>query len=76
MGAVDTETKAYLSNKERFADAFNFSIYNGDYVIHPENLSPMDTAAIALPYGENDDLFKRRIMECAEKPSRYVGNRR
>lgn len=51
MGAIDTEAKAYMSDKTRFADAFNFSIYNGDYVIQPDNLNPMDTAAITLPYG-------------------------
>ena len=51
MGAIDTEARAYMSDKTRFADAFNFSIYNGDYVIQPDNLNPMDTAAITLPYG-------------------------
>ena len=51
MGAIDTEAKAYMADKDRFADAFNFSIYDGDYVIDPTDLRPMDTAAIALPYG-------------------------
>ena len=53
MGEIDTMAKAYLSDKMRFADAFNFSIYGGDYVIKPDTLSPMDTTAIALPYGTN-----------------------
>ena len=53
MGAIDTEAKAYMSDKTRFADAFNFAIYNGDYVIQPDNLNPMDTVAITLPYGVN-----------------------
>ena len=51
MGAVDTETKSYLSNKDRFADAFNFSVYDGDEVIRADDLKELDTAAIALPYG-------------------------
>ena len=51
MGAIDTEAKAYMSDQTRFADAFNFSIYNGDYVIQPDKLRPMDTTAITLPYG-------------------------
>ena len=51
MGAIDIEAKAYMSDKTRFADAFNFSIYDGDYVIQPDDLSPMDTTAITLPYG-------------------------
>ncbi|MBQ1335726.1 MAG: hypothetical protein IIY37_02200 [Selenomonadaceae bacterium] len=53
MGAIDTEAKAYMSDRNRFADAFNFSIYDGEYVIAPDSLSPMDTTAIALPYGLN-----------------------
>ena len=51
MGAIDTETKAYLSDRRRFADAFNFSVYDGDEVILAEDLKELDTAAIALPYG-------------------------
>ena len=51
MGAIDTETKAYLSDRRRFADAFNFSVYDGDEVILADNLKELDTAAIALPYG-------------------------
>lgn len=53
VSAIDTEAKAYMSDRNRFADAFNFSIYGGDYVIKPDTLSPMDTTAIALPYGVN-----------------------
>ncbi len=53
MGAIDIEAKAYMSDKTRFADAFNFSIYDGDYVIKPDDLNPMDTTAITLPYGVN-----------------------
>ena len=51
MGAIDTEAKAYLSDKKRFADAFNFSVYDGDEVIRADDLKELDTAAIALPYG-------------------------
>ena len=38
MGAIDTEAKAYLSDKKRFADAFNFSVYDGDEVIRADDL--------------------------------------
>ena len=51
MGAIDTEAKAYLSDKKRFADAFNFSIYDGKDIIQADNLKELDTAVIALPYG-------------------------
>ena len=51
MGAIDAEAKEYLSNPGRFADVFNFWLYNGREVIRPENLKELDTTAIALPYG-------------------------
>ena len=51
VGAIDTETKVYLSDRKRFADAFNFSVYGGDEVIRADDLKELDTAAIALPYG-------------------------
>ena len=42
-----------MQNKETFADAFNFYLYDGEQVIKPEQLKPLDTTAIALPYGED-----------------------
>ena len=51
MGAVDTETKAYLSNPEHFSDVFNFWLYKGRQVIRADELKELDTTVIALPYG-------------------------
>ena len=51
MGKIDTEAKAYLSNKERFCDIFNFWIYDGKNVIKPDGLNELDTTALAIPYG-------------------------
>ena len=51
MGKIDTEAKAYLSNKERFCDIFNFWIYDGKNVIKPDDLNELDTTALAIPYG-------------------------
>ena len=51
VGAVDTETKAYLSNPEYFSDVFNFWLYGGRQVIRADNLTELDTTVIALPYG-------------------------
>ena len=53
MADKDTVTKEYMQNRETFADAFNFYLYDGEQVIKPEQLKPLDTTAIALPYGEN-----------------------
>ena len=50
----DTITKDYMQDKETFADAFNFFIYGGEQVIKPDQLRPLDTTSIALPYGDDD----------------------
>ena len=53
MGAIDTEAKAYLSSPDKVADAFNYWMYGGKYIIKPEELKPLDTTAVALPYGND-----------------------
>ena len=53
LSEKDTVTKEYMQNKETFADAFNFYLYDGEQIIKPEQLKPLDTTAIALPYGED-----------------------
>ena len=51
MGKVDTETRNYLNDSDRFADAFIFFLYDGEYVIKPNFLHPLNTAEIVVPYG-------------------------
>ena len=51
MADKDTITKEYMQDSATFADAFNFLLYGGRQVIRPEQLHPLDTTAIALPYG-------------------------
>lgn len=53
MSVADAETKAYLSNADRFADIFNFWIYNGEEVVKAADLKELDTASIVLPYGND-----------------------
>lgn len=52
MADKDTITKDYMQDSETFADAFNFLIYGGKQVIKPEQLRPLDTTSIVLPYGD------------------------
>ena len=56
MGALDAEAKQYLGKRKTLADAFNYLLYDGEQVIDPENLKEMDTAQLALPYGNNARL--------------------
>lgn len=57
MADKDTVTKKYMQDEEIFADAFNFLMYDGEQVIKPESLHPLDTTAIAMPYS-NDNCEK------------------
>ena len=63
MGKIDTEAKEYLSNVERFSDLFNYWIYNGEKVIHPENLHELDTTAIAIPYGNKSKKHVQKYRD-------------
>ena len=54
MGVKDTVTKDYMNDPYIFADAFNYFLYNGESVILPDKLHPLDTTAISVPYGAND----------------------
>ena len=51
MGNIDAESKKYMNDNARFADAFNYLIYDGKCVIDPMSLSPLDSTEIAVPYG-------------------------
>ena len=55
MADKDTITKDYMQDNATFADAFNFLIYGGEQVIDPQQLRPLDTTSIALPYGEGNN---------------------
>ncbi len=51
MGKKDTATKDYIKDCDIYADAFNQMLYEGEQVIQPEKLRPLDSTAIAMPYG-------------------------
>ena len=50
----DAVTKLYMQDNATFADAFNFLLYDGEQVIRPEQLRPLDTSAITLPYATGE----------------------
>ncbi|MBU5477850.1 Rpn family recombination-promoting nuclease/putative transposase [Eubacterium sp. MSJ-13] len=63
MGKVDIATKQYMSHRDIIADAFNFYIYDGRQVIKPERLQKIDTAEIALPYGNDADTAVQKLRD-------------
>jgi len=44
MGKIDEACRAYLSDKERFADAFNYYLYGGERVVEPGELEELDAS--------------------------------
>ena len=51
MGTKDTITKDYMADNCVFADVFNHILYKGKNIIDPDTLHPLDTTALAVPYG-------------------------
>ena len=45
---MDAKTKEYMKKPERFASMFNFLIYDGEPVIKPENLKPVDSTEATI----------------------------
>ena len=52
MGRADIESKAYMSDPAHFADMVNYYVFGGEEVVDPGSLTPLDTAEIAIPYGD------------------------
>lgn len=50
MGSKDSYSKKFLQNNEVFADAFNMLIYNGQQIIKPDELTPLDISELTIPY--------------------------
>ena len=76
MGKKDIVTKRYLSDNEKFADIFNYYLYNGRKVILPRMLvddSPEELFARMFPdgniftKGKMRDLLKRCIIKREDK---------
>lgn len=63
MAEKDAVTKAYMSDPEVFADLCNYYLYGGREVILPENLTPLDTAEIAIPYGKSRKKKSKRAIQ-------------
>ena len=60
MGKQDLLAKKYMSDNEKFADVFNYYLYNGKQVIKSENLHEESISEIALPYSEK---YKNTLVE-------------
>ena len=57
MGVKDTITKDYINDPYIFADAFNFLLYNGETVILPGKLHPLDTTVTGVLQDVDDTVI-------------------
>lgn len=46
MGKIDTRTKKYIQDPERFAELFNVFVFDGENVVNPNRLVERDTVEI------------------------------
>ena len=63
MGKVDIESKKYMRDKNHFADAFNYLLYEGKPIINPDDLYSLDTTEVVVPYGNNATVRKQRYRD-------------
>ena len=63
MGKLDKETKVYFRNRERFADVFNYKLYDGRQIIRPEDLKPFDSSETVVAFGNNKRKQVSRIRD-------------
>ncbi|MDO4807505.1 MAG: Rpn family recombination-promoting nuclease/putative transposase [Coriobacteriales bacterium] len=60
MGALDAATKKYVDNPNRFADVFNYAIYDGEQVVDATSLRPLDTAVATSTKGKSRFVERHR----------------
>ena len=58
MGKLDVIAKSYMSRADRFADAFNYFLYDGRQVVEADALHELDTTEITVPIQRLRDLLK------------------
>jgi hypothetical protein len=81
MGKIDQLTNEYMSDKARFADVFNYFVYDGRQVLVPEYLHELSTVEQVFPYGKDGkthevqrfrDVLKNVCVMTDEQDRTYV----
>ena len=71
MGEIDTMTKQYMKDNERFADLINWFVFDGRHALDASELEEMDITSIAVAYLEKnfDAVQKARdvLKKCVAK---------
>jgi len=75
LGAKDIKSNEYLKDNSRFADLFNYKLYDGKPVIHPDDLQERDTTELLDVFGVDKkqiqtqrwrDLLKSAIIKSTQ----------
>ena len=66
MGKKDIVSDEYLSDNDRFADLCNYSIYDGEQVIKPEDLKPLPNAESAIIQKMNELIASKKLRDIAK----------
>jgi len=78
MGKIDQLTNEYMSDKARFADVFNYFVYDGRQVLIPEYLNELSTVEQVFPYGKYQkaqrfrDVLKNACVMTDEQERTYI----
>ena len=82
MGLRGTLEKQYPRSNKRFADAFNYFLYDGEQVVDPDKLHEIDGTEIAMPYGKDgakspvqrfrDQIRTWEVLQMADDRTIYV----
>lgn len=56
MGKSDTITKEYMKDSRRFADVFNYLVYDGEQVIRAEDLQEKDSTELIVFLDDDTDI--------------------
>ena len=81
MGKIDQLTNEYMSDKARFADVFNYFVYDGRQVLIPEYLHELSTVEQVFPYGKDGkthevqrfrDVLKNACVMTDEQERTYI----
>ena len=51
MGKADIESRKYMRDTAHFADVVNYYVFGGRQIVRPDDLTPLDTAEVVIPYG-------------------------
>ena len=63
MSTQDIVTKEYMKDEHRFADAFNYFLFNGEQIVRAEQLKEADPVELGIILGAEDSETVQKIRD-------------